>query len=507
MSNWDELSLRDKAEFIKVGVRNGLTSISDIKEQYNKFDEGGFTTPEEEALKKIRATTKPASNYSEAIDMEVSKIREDITNYIQKHFPSRSLGLTNCTLTASQFYGKPIGRASSIVDNPTKYGFYEVDEKYAVPGTMVIASDPEGVKNPKYHSMVLSGFADENYPFEYNNIHYNVEKGDMLTSYSKGRNSESSWKVDIPLKTYNDQSAGKTRNRFYRPFDENGLPSVLLPEVIVTPKGNYVYNSQDNRVNKFDDGGFISVEEYAKMSREEQRQYVETLSSQQRRAFYGHLRQGSKKREQQNRRSKQNNSQTLNTSSKSNKGVEDAYMIMGVMTKSVSQSKEAAKALGMAAVTAQQQSRDERQEKKQEAETFLNAAEVASGVLGLSKLFPQYTVRPKELGLPWYKQLSTKLSNFANDNTTNITNSQAGTYIDWSQLLSSQQNGLSTLENSIEAPISTGGLLQAYGVFPTTNRFGRFINPFLNFAGYTTNIYDVTKPFRSDNEESNQDTN
>ena len=370
MSNWDELSLRDKAEFIKVGVRNGLTSISDIKEQYNKFQEinasagnlvkvinentkqevylgdpshnydftqseewadahgyypdnrghrddrvkkpshpthpsrgyfksmnqfdlsdegfedpnyilyglndggqdpqaamtykggivlpeltvtpqgnyiynsydnvvnkfgeGGYTTPEEEALKKIRATTKPASNYSEAVDMEVSKIREDITNYIQKHFPSRSLGLTNCTLTASQFYGKPIGRASTIVNDPNKYGFYEVDEKYAIPGTMIIASDPDGVEDPKYHTMVLSEFADKNYPFVYNDILYNVLEGDILTSYSKGKNTPDSWKTKIPLKTYNDQSQGKTRNRFYRPLDENGLPNVLLPEVVVT---------------------------------------------------------------------------------------------------------------------------------------------------------------------------------------------------------------------------------------------------------------------------------
>ena len=145
MSNWDKLSMREKAAYIKVGVQNGLTSISDIKEYYDRFQDidsekfnhhnnnynetvnifgdGGYTTPEELALKKIKATTKPASNYSEASDLNVSKIRENVTNYIQKYFPNRSLGLTNCTLTASQFYGKPIGRASSIVNNPAKYGF------------------------------------------------------------------------------------------------------------------------------------------------------------------------------------------------------------------------------------------------------------------------------------------------------------------------------------------------------------------------------------------------
>ena len=35
--SWDNLSFRDKAEFIKVGVNNGLTNIGDIKDAYDDF--------------------------------------------------------------------------------------------------------------------------------------------------------------------------------------------------------------------------------------------------------------------------------------------------------------------------------------------------------------------------------------------------------------------------------------------------------------------------------------
>lgn len=38
---WNDLSMKDKASFIKVGVKNGLYSIDNIKAIYNKFSERG----------------------------------------------------------------------------------------------------------------------------------------------------------------------------------------------------------------------------------------------------------------------------------------------------------------------------------------------------------------------------------------------------------------------------------------------------------------------------------
>lgn len=43
MSKWDELTMAEKAEMMKVAVRNGITKLQDIRDKYNEFAEGGDT--------------------------------------------------------------------------------------------------------------------------------------------------------------------------------------------------------------------------------------------------------------------------------------------------------------------------------------------------------------------------------------------------------------------------------------------------------------------------------
>lgn len=40
-NQWDSLSIKDRAEMMKVALANGITTLSEIKEAYNKFAEGG----------------------------------------------------------------------------------------------------------------------------------------------------------------------------------------------------------------------------------------------------------------------------------------------------------------------------------------------------------------------------------------------------------------------------------------------------------------------------------
>ena len=42
---WDNLSIKEKAEMMKVAIRNGITNLGDIKAKYNEFAEGGDTEP------------------------------------------------------------------------------------------------------------------------------------------------------------------------------------------------------------------------------------------------------------------------------------------------------------------------------------------------------------------------------------------------------------------------------------------------------------------------------
>lgn len=48
---WDNLSMLEKSEMMKVAVRNGITDLNTIKEQYNEFAEGGYLDWKEKVSK------------------------------------------------------------------------------------------------------------------------------------------------------------------------------------------------------------------------------------------------------------------------------------------------------------------------------------------------------------------------------------------------------------------------------------------------------------------------
>lgn len=39
--NWNKLSVKEKAAYIKVGIANGLSNVEDVKKYYNSFEGGG----------------------------------------------------------------------------------------------------------------------------------------------------------------------------------------------------------------------------------------------------------------------------------------------------------------------------------------------------------------------------------------------------------------------------------------------------------------------------------
>lgn len=42
---WSALSMSERADLIKLYVGNGVTSLNDIKKDYNSFGDGGDTEP------------------------------------------------------------------------------------------------------------------------------------------------------------------------------------------------------------------------------------------------------------------------------------------------------------------------------------------------------------------------------------------------------------------------------------------------------------------------------
>ena len=57
---WKKLSLKDKADLIKLAVNNGITDLSTIRDTYNKFEEGGSL--DEEDIPKVGPTYNPETH-------------------------------------------------------------------------------------------------------------------------------------------------------------------------------------------------------------------------------------------------------------------------------------------------------------------------------------------------------------------------------------------------------------------------------------------------------------
>ncbi len=227
--DWNTYAQQKFSEYEDYQVIPDLT-----EEELNVFDDGGLAI-EELALQRATKATAPKANYHQAIDFVYGPVSAMKMAYDK--------GVSNCTLTASQFYNpkKPIARAKTITTTPHVAGFYEVGENYAVPGSMVITSLPNGNDYGKnsYHTMILNGYADRNYSFPFKGKVYNVKKGDPLVNYSRGKREPENYVKNIPLSAYLDNSDGKTNVRYYRPYNE-GLRAKLLPEIIVTPNGNSI---------------------------------------------------------------------------------------------------------------------------------------------------------------------------------------------------------------------------------------------------------------------------
>lgn len=182
MSNWDKLSLKEKAAMIKVGVQNGLTSISDIKEQYNKFQE-------------INAS---AGNLVKAIN-------ENTKQEVYLGDP-----LHNYDFTQSEEWADA-------------HGYYPDNRGHR----------DDRVKKPSHPTHLSRGYFKSMNQFDLS------DKGFEDPNYT--------------LYGLNDGGQDPQAVMTYK-------GGIVLPEVTVTPKGNYIYNSYDNIVNKFDKGGYKEVD-------------------------------------------------------------------------------------------------------------------------------------------------------------------------------------------------------------------------------------------------------
>lgn len=234
-------------------------------------------TPKQKAILRRSKSGKTASNYSDAVDGDISPIRDVLTtvadNYtyqlnnhpILGHLFTPPLvtaaywtkgkgekvptGLSNCTLTATQWVNpnQPIMRAQTIIDNGNKYGYVQIPESHVLPGDLVIATNPS---NNSHHTMLVHGFTESPQTHTFQGKRYNLPSGHPLVRYSNGTTHPSGYRRSVGLLEYIDNSEGKTDIKYYRHFTP-GQKEVLLPEVVVTPKSSYTPKGQKTiRINQ-----------------------------------------------------------------------------------------------------------------------------------------------------------------------------------------------------------------------------------------------------------------
>lgn len=232
-------------------------------------------TDKQKAILKRAKSGKTASNYSDAVDQNtwigtldnpLVRIRSVFTpgvlsvailggktgdkavqaaDYVsnllfgKKTIPTAQ---SNCTLTASQWVNPkvPISRAETIINDGNKYGYVEIPEAHALPGDLIIATNPN---NNAHHTMLLSGFTKDQQNHRFQGKDYVLPVSHPLVRYSNGSTHPSGYRKAVGLMEYIDNSHGKTDIKYYRYYSPD-QKEVLLPEIVVTPNGNYTPNNQ-----------------------------------------------------------------------------------------------------------------------------------------------------------------------------------------------------------------------------------------------------------------------
>lgn len=205
---------------------------------------------------------RTASNYSDAVDGDISKIRDvftqiadDYTESYKKYpilstimsplpisvayqkFGKVPTRMSNCTLTATQWVNpkQPIMRAATIINNGEQYGYREIPEEHILPGDLVIVTNPN---NNTHHTMLISGFTDKEQKHRFMGKDYILPPDHPLVRYSDGSTHPSGYRKSVGLLEYLDNSEGKTNVRYYRHYDP-GEKEVLLPEIEVNPRKSH----------------------------------------------------------------------------------------------------------------------------------------------------------------------------------------------------------------------------------------------------------------------------
>lgn len=155
-------------------------------------------TPQLSALNRSRGATSPNTDFSHAQDMTGA---QRLGTNLLAGVPFIGVDPHTCLNTVTGFYDPENTVASNvnIATNPERYGYREIPQSEAIPGDLIILSNSNGHPN---HAVM---FDEVSNGYGKSNNGYPIAPGDTLVNYSNGGRNSDSYRLQEPLKRFNDQ--------------------------------------------------------------------------------------------------------------------------------------------------------------------------------------------------------------------------------------------------------------------------------------------------------------
>lgn len=131
---WNKLSMKDRAEYIKLGVANGITSLDEIRSTYNKYAEGGekdswkpwyWFTPEYEGnnLKEVIFKAYDDGREGKNIMYNGKAYKAELSDSDLKEYKTKKQHELNKSITNEQVVDSYIDNVLYTMENPTNAGY------------------------------------------------------------------------------------------------------------------------------------------------------------------------------------------------------------------------------------------------------------------------------------------------------------------------------------------------------------------------------------------------
>lgn len=185
-----------------------------------------------------------ADNYEDGVDASLGVKAKSLLGWKR--------GLANCILTASQWIDPetPIVQNTSVLNNPGKYGYVSIPEYLILPGDLAIYQ--EGRNGTTRHAMLVSGFQDKDEVKDVLDLgKWTVPAGTPLVRYSNGHTR---YKKDMPLNAVFNSFTEDDNYMDYSGTNVNTMSDKVFKSgnpIVVDTEGNISPNSTNSHINFF----------------------------------------------------------------------------------------------------------------------------------------------------------------------------------------------------------------------------------------------------------------